>query len=88
VKKILFYFQLCLQVKIFKVECGSDSNIYSMTKAKDWEELLLPKKFFRKIEINVRAIHNRDAIDLSEYEAEFWLQRNLKAMEYIYQKPS
>jgi hypothetical protein len=85
--EIYYIFRLCPQVEIFKVQCQSLYDIQSMIKAKDWEQLLIPMKFVRKIEINVRGLRDSDVIDLSEYDTEFWTQRNCKAIEYNDQEP-
>jgi hypothetical protein len=82
--QINYIFQLFPQIEIFKVQCHSKSDIDSMIKADNWEKLFMAMKFLKKIEISIRGVHE---IDLSEYDTDFWTQRNLKAIEYKGQKP-
>jgi hypothetical protein len=66
--EINYIFQLCPQLKIFQVECHRTLGFPSMIKTKDWENLLIPTQFLKKIEISVDEIHDRDVIDLSKYD--------------------
>ncbi|CAF3432842.1 unnamed protein product, partial [Rotaria sp. Silwood2] len=84
---IEFMFQLCPQLKIFKVTCHTKYNIHSMIKAQDWEKHLSHMKSLKKIEINVHGLHEGEVIDLSKYETTFWKERNLTAIEYIDHEP-
>ncbi|CAF4818663.1 unnamed protein product [Rotaria sp. Silwood2] len=68
----LTVFQLCPQLKIFKVNCHTKYNIHSIIKAQDWEKHLSHMKTLKKIEINVRGLHDGEVIDLSKYETTFW----------------
>jgi hypothetical protein len=80
-------FQLCLQIKICKLQCNPSYGPHSLLKARNWEELLSPMSFLEHVDIKINHIRQINLIHLSEYQTNFWIQTNLKAILYDDPRP-